>query len=344
MSTNQNDVGNQIKKDGATKQKSSFQFLPLTQYDLLRNPYVEGVIRVFGTSVAVATILHPMDVLMTRFRSQGYAPMMANHQFFSKLFTGFLTTQKQAALKNMVIANKEKVNDHVGEMIGEQENKAFKKYSEMLVTTVIVGGIDTIFTQYFANKRILDALGDKIELSLGQKFQFAKEGMLTRGGRNFVTTLACIGATTTVSEFINPLIPKDQVFAHTAATSVISGFAISPFASVLDNVYQEKIRQVNKSTLKTPPITEMFVHLWQQGGVRRLVRGAGMGGLYNMVAFGVINGVAEFMNSHLFPRQPTSSVSQQGSFFTPAIKNEPKAIAPAIEETGNESPTPSKPK
>ncbi|QRN03436.1 hypothetical protein GH742_05905 [Legionella sp. MW5194] len=345
MSTNQNDVGNQIKKDGATNEKSPFRFLPLTQHELLRNPYVEGVIRVFGTSVAVATILHPMDVMMTRFRSQGYAPMMANHQFFSKLFTGFLTTQKQAALKNMVIANKEKVNDHVGEMIGEHENKAFKKYGEMLVTTVIVGGIDTILTQYYANKRILDALGDKIELSLGQKLQFAKEGMLTRGGRNFVTTLACIGATTTVSEFINPLIPKnDHVFAHTAATSVISGFAISPFASVLDNVYQEKIRQVNKSTLKTPPLTEMFMHLWQQGGVRRLVRGAGMGGFYNVIAFGVINGVAEVMNTHLFPRQPTSRVSQPGSFFTPEIKNEPKTTAPAIEETGSQPPTHTTPK
>ncbi|KTC94490.1 hypothetical protein [Legionella erythra] len=340
MSANPNDVSSQIKKDSGTKEKSPFRLLPATPQELLRNPYVEGVIRVFGTSVAVATILHPMDVLMTRFRSQGYAPMMANHQFFTKLFTGYLTTQKQAALKNMVIANKEKVNEHVGDMMGEHENTAFKKYGEMLATTIIVGGIDTILTQYYANKRILDALGDKIELSLRQKMKFAKEGMLTRGGRNFTTTLACIAATTTLSEFIDPFIPKnDHVFAHTAATSLISGFAISPFASVLDNVYQEKIRQINKGTLKTPPLTDMFISLWQQGGVKRLVRGAGLGGLYNVVAFGVINGIAEVMNTHLFPRQNTGPVSQQGPFFAPDRKKEPKAIM-AAEETVDAPLTP----
>lgn len=335
MSTNPNDVSSQIKKDSGAQEKSPFRLLPFTQQELLRNPYVEGAIRVFGTSVAVATILHPMDVMMTRFRSQGYAPMLANHQFFSKLFRGYLTTQKQAALKNTVIANKDTVNDHVGDMMGEHENTTFKKYGEMLVTTVIVGGIDTILTQYYANKRILDALGEKIELSLAQKMKFAKEGMVVRGGRNFSTTLACIAATTTLSEFLNPFIPKNEhVFAHTAATSVISGFAISPFASVLDNIYQEKIRQVNKSTLKTPPLTEMFISLWQQGGVKRLVRGAGLGGLYNVIAFGVINGVAEVMNTHLFPRQHTASVSQQGTFFAPENEKEPKPIM-SKEETVN---------
>ena len=322
MSCNETEMRDNIQKDQ-------------NNLNYLQNPLVQSIIRIFVTSSTVATALYPLEVIITRLQtgtkgSLSLNPMLYSHQVLRPLISGYLTTQKASLVKNSVLSNKDKVSEHIENLAGEKKPEPgfLKKHQDMLLTSFIIANIDTLLTQYFANKRILNVLGEQLSLSFLEKLKFAKEGLMLRGGKNFMTTLGCISATTLFSDLFNPLISKEKhLFIHTAASSLVAGFMVTPVSNALDVIYKNKIKQMNLVTMKSPDFKKILTELVKSEGKKALLRGSLFNCISNSLGFIVVNGVAEMMNQSLFNQSSTSTIgNQRNTFFASSPKAESKPV------------------
>ncbi|MGQ3888045.1 hypothetical protein ACQUW5_03305 [Legionella sp. CNM-1927-20] len=285
----------------------------------IQNEYAKAVIRVFATSVSIASALYPLEVIQMRkqmgvkgigVKAGFFTPAMFNYKTIKPLVQGFLTANKSSLIKNSVIANRETVSTHVDSVVGEKGKESNKNVSNFKVETIsagLIAGIDTGFTQIYANLRSLNALGYTLSIPMSQKFEFFKQGLLIRGTRNYFSALACMGSTGMISDFLNPYISRTtNPVSHNALTSIIGGFAVAPFINTADVLYRRKIKGMNLETFETPSVKQIFTELVKpQGkfsfrGVKALGAGTFIGGVNGAVALAVLNGSSWVLDKYVF--------------------------------------------
>ena len=318
--------------------KSTDQDEALKKPTIMENEYFQVATRMVATSVGVASVLYPLDVYKTRLQVDaksskvtmgvaGSSPFMWSYRVVAPFVSGFINANKSSLIKNSVLSNRETVSTSVDALIAEKkiEQNALKKHQGLLLTTGVIAGLDTTFTQYYSNIRVLNSLGERPVLSMLDKLAFAKEGALIRGSRNYLTTLACIGANALLSNQLTPYLPRStNAFAHDATTSILAGFAIAPFINALDVIYKNKIKQIDMETLKTPGVGKVISTLWDKGKFAPFTRGSATTGVYTALAFMTINGISVLLDKYVFPpteslvESPVKNKVNRNAFFAPA--------------------------
>ncbi len=181
--------------------------------------------------------------------------------------------------------------------------------------------MDTIVTQYFANKRVFTAQGISFNFSSWQqRFQFMLKGMPLRGTRNFFNAFACIAASNHLSKLIDPLISKDKnPFLHHATTFFLAGVPVSMLITPMDVIYRKALIRINLDTLEVPGYREVCKEILGNGGFKKFFCGAKSTAISTVLAYAVIHatdyGVNQFHHGKTF-----------GCFFAPADKLPNKKI------------------
>lgn len=294
--------------------------------ELLANKYVEGGVRTIATSVAVATALYPVEVVRTQIQagSRATSPFLWGSRAFVPLVNGFMAANKSSLVKNSVLSNKETVSTHIESTLGERppETNVLRRNQGLLFTTGIIAGLDTIFTQYYSNIGVLNKLGSSPTMDMFQKLQFAKEGMMIRATRNYVTTLACIGISSNFIALTENAFPQNKQFTNLTIGSIAAGFASAPLINSFDVLYKCKIKGFDLQSMRTPSYTDVAEQLWKEGKGRAFLRGTGITGCYTGLAFITINGVAVLLDKHVFTKEQAKEkpAANPHSFFAPAGK------------------------
>lgn len=309
-------------------------------WSLIYKEFFEIGVRIVTTASAVATVLLPLDIIKTRLQVGVVAvPQFGPALFNRALIQNWVNVNKASLTKNTVISNRDAVSTRVETMIDDQGNKPnfFKRHQGLLATTSIISILDTSFTQYYSNMSTLNSLGQEIPvLTRKQKLYFTKEGIVVRGGRNFITTLGLLSVNTVLSDFIHPWVSKEQVLAHTVLTTIVAGFCVAPASNALDVIYRRKIAGVNLETLRTPPYRQLIRNVVGQEGFNPFFRGSLLSGIYTSAAFGTISGISYILDNYVFPQTKEvlpvqeskqvkiHSLKDKPAFFTPVSVDNPK--------------------
>lgn len=299
MSCNENDIKKHVEEINFAKIAS-------------QHIWFEPMVRILGTSVSIGTMFYPIEVFLTRLQtgtktSFNFNPLMYSHAYLRTAVNGYMATLQSSTTKNFFLSNK-------GEVYERSEGNVF-------LATAVIAFMDTLCTQYPSNIRVLNSLGSNHHLNMREKLLFAKEGMLIRGSKNFMTTLGCIATSTWVSDMINPIIPKyKNDYLHMAFTALISGCMVSPISNALDIIYKNKMKKFDPVTFTTPTYQEVIKELWASDGLKAFRRGALIISCSNTLAFALINGINECMNQLFLPSNTKSSGLQKVGFFAKTLE------------------------
>lgn len=288
----------------------------------------ESLVRTFATAVTVTTVLYPVDILQTRLQLGRdklpanislASPFLFNYRTLQPLISGFGSAMKASLLRNTIIANREKISSLVDAkqpidkepIEPEQElnlNKPgqrtlLKQYSSLVITTGIIGALDTLATQYYANKKVLNVAGLNPLFTPLQKLQLMRQGIGLRGSRNVLNTFACISATSILPNLLNPVISQKMYpTVNNVTSTIIAGFAVSPVVNIADTIYKRKINSLNLEKLTTEPYLGIIHKIYNENGVRPFFRGSLLGGIQSSLVFGTVNGVNWIMSKYVFPK------------------------------------------
>lgn len=267
----------------------------------LHNQYVVNGLRILGTSGFVAVTLSPIEIALSR-RQLGkkvftiFTEACSNPSVRWALRQHLKNAGKGSVLKNFAIASHRDVTAHVDHYLGEKPSKGNRsfvnQYKITFITSGLIASIDTMFTQYYANFRVFNSLGKGLNLSLNEKLKLTKEGLIIRGMRNYVGTLACLSATSIISDFTNRytfISGEENPVLHNIFTSIIAGLTMAPLINILDVVYRSKISKMNFNRFTTPSSLEVSKQLWNEGGYSPFLRGTSLSCLYTVVAVSSIN-------------------------------------------------------
>jgi|GEM_PF-5851432 hypothetical protein len=270
------------------------------------------------TGSTIACTLYPIEYIQTRMQIGVAKSNLGFSAFFlanwRPIFTGLFHANKASLVKNGVLSQRDSVHDQVhGLHDNEKPITAMKRYISTVATAGIIGFFDTVFTHYFANHRIRNAMGETVKFkSKAEMRQFAFAGINPRLFRNFFNAFFCIGANTIIQPKVNDLFPGNQypminfIFSNLSA-GMMGSFIMNP----LDVIYKRKIQQMDMSTMKTPSAWKVAKELIRDGarpyftgslsvgtlfkgafhGTKPLFVGSIYGGVMNAIVFGILNGV-----------------------------------------------------
>ncbi|STX28079.1 Uncharacterised protein [Legionella beliardensis] len=306
---------------------------------MMQNNYAKALVKIGGTSVGVATILYPLEVLRDRaqldiqssfklkdmfkfkfkdinfnnLKSSFKSPVMFNYKTLMPFIQGYINANRMSLGKNTVIAQRDPVSQHVESFIGEKgkENTDpvgnngrfnYNKYAVPSIAALIITTLDMTFTQYYSNMRVFNTMGKVIELeSLKQKFDFMRAGAPLRFVRNYGSTLACLATSTILREPIDAYIPHDtSPYIHNAATSLIASTVIAPGVNAFEWWYRNQMKQFNTQTFKTPSSWQVLKEAVKTSGLKTPLRGLKWTIITNGLAFFAINGISDLLDTYVF--------------------------------------------
>jgi|GEM_PF-7095205 len=289
----------------------------------LCSSFAQSTIKAFVTSTTVASVLYPVNLWQTRMQV-GATGNFSSNPFM--LAYGFLNANRQSLLKTSVSSNQESLTECIESATGRK-----KAFFNMFMSSVIIAFLDTFLTQYYSNSRVLNGLQIiPVINTRALKFILARQGLEVRLTRNFITTLGCIGGTTTLSDIVNPFLAKNTYpLPHFAATTFVTAVLLAPLISALDVIGKNQLKQINPFTLQTPSYQEVIKELFSKGGLSSFMRGWHINIIYTTTAFGIIHGVSWGLNEYVF-KPAAIPANNPHSFFKPQKQ-------PAV--TSNDNPS-----
>lgn len=285
------------------------------------------LIQTLGTGLVIASACYPIELLQTR-RQVSQTPQQRLFTVSSSLLSnwrpllaGYCHANKSSLMKNSVISTREPVHSRVNEVLGDKESMSDvevhnhaessqkatmqQKLKATVVTSMLIGSLDTLFTNYFSNMRIQNALGHNPVFSMAQKLRFARVGAIPRFGKNGTNALFCIGASTILKDPLEQILPHEHYGASAqAAATIVSGCCGGLLANTLDVIYKNTVNQTNLITLKAPDMLTVSRKLLAEGGARAFLRGSPHSMLTTVIAYAGIEAVDHYVNHVLYPKAP----------------------------------------
>jgi hypothetical protein len=265
---------------------------------------------VAGTAATtIAFSLYPIEYIQTRIQLGIKKPStMSFTTFFlanwKPIFQGFSNTCKGSFAKNGVISQRESIKNkleieekQINESITENNEQEITKIGKQgLISAAFASGIisffDTSCTQYFANARVKNSIGEMLDLSLLKKIQFSRAGFNVRLSRNFINAFFCIGADTMVKPLVNYFLPDQEyrianLMISNSIAGALSGIIMNPF----DVIYKHTIQETDMKILKAPQTLQLTKELLRKEGYRHFFKGASMSMLMSTVVYAILNGI-----------------------------------------------------
>ncbi len=301
---------------------------PLTEQlsHLPHEQLIKPIVQALGTGLVIASACYPIELLQTR-RQVAQTPQQRLFTVSSSLLSnwrpllaGYCHANKSSLMKNSVISTREPVHSRVNEVLGDKESISdveMHNYSESstkssmqqklkatVITSMVIGSLDTLFTNYFSNMRIQNALGQNPMFTMAQKLRFARVGAISRFGKNGTNALFCIGATTILKDPLEQILPRENFGASAqAAATIISGCSGGLVSNALDVIYKNTVNQTNLVTLKAPDMLTVSRKLLAEGGAKAFLRGSPHSMLTTVIAYAGIEAVDHYVNHVLFPKE-----------------------------------------
>lgn len=258
-------------------------------------------IRTGLSSSIIATALFPLEVLQTRrqinARGKWLTPILC--------LNIYLNSQVCSGVKNVFIANRDDVHKNVHDVIRTgkiNHDSSHLSYPKTFATTAIsaslIGSMDALCTNYFFNKRVFYSDGIKPEIPFNRMFEFYRMGLGTRVLRNSTNALFCLGANGLLRKPVDRLLPPDQFgWAGGGVSLLLSGILGGLAVNGWDVINKNMIRSANLIKFKAPKMRDVTQQLWVKTGYKAFLRGGGLGMASTTVAYGVLDGVAYFMDT-----------------------------------------------
>ncbi|MFC3909642.1 hypothetical protein ACFORL_11230 [Legionella dresdenensis] len=310
-----------------------------TSYKLVQNQFIQALMRTGLTTVIGSTILFPFDLYKSRFQAgiiNSFSlsnPLLLGGHSSQLLVMAFLNSIKQGMLQNGLRSNQDTINNQFDSVFNT-------KPVSTLTLSACISLIDTLLTQYHSNRRILYELGmNPVIQGTYNKLVFTSQGMVGRGSRNFINTLFCLSASTTLSDWIEPYLSrKVHPFAHATTTSLIASLMAAGPCGIFDRVSKIQMRRIDTATLKVPSFLQIMRELWQKEGYSMLRHSYGINCGYIFISFSVIQLVSCFLENKVFKTGTNdgrnSFAKNNACFFKPRQNS----VRQPVEETAQVHP------
>lgn len=279
------------------------------------------------TGVSVATVVYPLEVMQTRMQLGYSSLLLSNAKFF---LAGLMNANKASMCKTSMMSQQDVVHSPIHDVIhGKDESpQACKHLYATLLTSGIIGGMDSATTNYSSNRRILNAINQNpVVEGIKNKFKFALIGLNTRFLKSSTNAFFCIGASTILNDPMQRLLPQHSYGIETYAATIASGLISGFLTNGLGLIYKTQIMLIEVPTLKAPSAYHVTNDLIAKNGVTVLTRGSLYSMLTTILAFGTMQAVDQLMSAYFFALNREESkhrLTEGHQFFTPT-NNTPKA-------------------
>ncbi|EKD71247.1 MAG: hypothetical protein ACD_46C00230G0002 [uncultured bacterium] len=326
---------------------------PVTMKDYVCPSWMKAASQAIFTSLGVATILYPLEIFQTRKQTfvNQKMPFTINSLALKSLWNGYLSSNKASLMKNSVMSNRDHVQYHVDkafekdnqqiheEMIEKthEEMTERKKFTSSFIASSIIGFFDTVSTQYWANLKIHQMLGQNHHFSFPEKFKFSLIGFPTRYTKNYLNAFFCLSTVTILNEPFNQLFPAEQ-YGITAPifTTLTAGIASGATTNAIEVIYKNQVNQADIKLGKTPSAYQVAKALFHYHGPSVFMRGAGWNIVSTTIAYGVIN-IIDMMMNHRSSNDALSvtntKVSSNKAALFAVIPLPPEKIVDQVQET-----------
>lgn len=311
---------------------------PVTTQGNFNSSLYESFVRTFGTGIAVASALYPLEVYLTRLQTGGCnqssvmrsSPVLLSWKALLPLIRGYSSTVQASVMKNSVIANRSTISRNVEESVSTEKLNASAKYTTLALTTGVIAGLDTAFTNYQSNTRVLTSNGIVPTFNnVFDRFRFGSQGLSLRYLRNFFGAMGCIGADTVLSDLVKPYVSDEEhPILNKVVTSLFAGLLVTPFTNAFDIISKRKVSSVDFGNMSSKSYLELISELFKAEGAMGFTRGLGVNSVRTVLAFFLVNTINDYISQHVF-----SDDNQAGFFAEQDNSSEPKVEIAAVEES-----------
>lgn len=304
----------------------------LKEFVISYKEVIRPVVQTVTTGVGVATVLYPIELIQTRLQLNATVSGAGWSSYFLAntrlIFNGFLHANRASLVKNSVISQKEAVHEPMNDLVNERDmHPTNKKITAAMGSSLVIGLLDTGFTNFFANMRVFNSIGvDPVFINLKQKIAFAATGFNPRFIRNGAGAFFCISSSTLLEEPLEAYLPAEK-FGITS--NVISTVSLGSISGVLTNgldvVYKRKVSNTCLETLKSPRAFDVAKEIYVKEGMRAFMRGSWLSAVCSVMAFGTINGIDALMNSYFYALDQSvrnQQLRDQQKLFAATVKKE----------------------
>lgn len=344
----------------------------------------QPIVQTLGTSVGIATMCFPLEVVQTLMQTSFHktdikqsgsgssrfrliAPFLFNANGTLRvtqagLFEGYKSANKASFTKNTILTNtRDPIHKEVNQALeekeltsgvqelheGGQKGSQKNKLTPTIVTSVLVGGLDTLFTNYFSNMRVLNQLGiinENPAYTILKKLRFGSMAFHARLLRNSMNALGCIAVTTVLEEPMDNLLPREKYgMKGNIITNIASGMIVGGSTHAIDTIYKNMIKNVDLSKFAVPGMIETGLQMKRQHGFRAFNKGMSMSMLQTIGAFLMINSMDYYTKNILFSPERVRRAKEEQRANTRATffenKGEQHQKIDEIKEASNEELT-----